>query len=387
MSLPHEELDRYRTEFASRFGGGESPALYFAPGRVNLIGEHTDYNGGHVLPIALEMGTYILLRPKDGPPSRVFSARIGKEVNLDLRSLRPRGDWCDYVRGVLHLLGREHRLPDFDALIFGDLPLEAGLSSSASLEVAMAFAAASLGVELSPEEAAALAWRAENEFVGVPCGVMDQYASAFGREGKALFLNCSTLEHRHVPCDLSPAVFLIAHTGVSRSLAGSEYRIRRQECVEALRLLSPLLGKRDTLAAVTVEELEKARGLLPETLRRRAEHVVRENLRVLETVTRLKAKDPEGVGTLLNLSHASLRDLYQVSSPELDAMQELSLAQPGVYGCRMTGAGFGGCAIVLIEEEWLPYYLEKVPALYCKATGRRPFFLPARPAGGARRMD
>lgn len=387
MPLPREEMDRYRGEFAARFGEGETPALYFAPGRVNIIGEHTDYNGGYVLPIALEQGTYILIRPREGPPSRIFSTSVGKEVSLDLRNLRPGSDWCDYVRGVLHLLGKGRRLPDFDALIFGDLPLEAGLSSSASLEVAVASAAASLGVELAPEEAAALAWRAENEFVGVPCGVMDQYASALGRAGTALLLNCSTLEYRYVPCDLSPAVFLVAHTGVSRSLAGSEYRRRRRECGEALRLLSQLLGRRDTLSAVSVEELERAKGRIPETLRRRAEHVIWENRRVLEAVNRLEERDHEGLGRLLNLSHASLRDLYRVSSPELDALQELSLAQPGVYGCRMTGAGFGGCAIVLLEEECLPRYLEKVPALYRKATGRQPFFLPVRPSGGACRLE
>jgi len=382
-----ERVKNWRSEFAERFGVGEPPSVYFAPGRVNLIGEHTDYNGGLVLPVATERGTYVLLRPKEGPPTRVYSTHAGEELRLDLRHLKRRGDWGDYVRGVLQVLGDEDRLPDFDALILGDLPLEAGLSSSASLEVALATATRSLGAKLTPEQAALVAWRAENEFVGVPCGIMDQFAVALAREGHALLLDCSSRRYRHVPCDLPGTALLVAHTGVKRSLSASLYRRRREECAEALRIITGFLGPRENLSRVTPEELDRVKDLLPETLRLRAEHVVGENRRVREAVSCLEGNDPERLGELLNLSHASLRDLYRVSSPELDALQEISLAQPGVHGCRLTGAGFGGCVVVLLREEALASYLEEVPERYRQATGREPFFMPFRPAAGARRIN
>ncbi len=389
--LSESEIGAYREDFGALFGAGAAPALYFAPGRVNLIGEHTDYNGGLVLPLAMEQGTYMLARPREQPPARLRSTAAGGEavVEFDPRAIEKSGDWSDYVRGVFAVLSRASQPPPpFEALVFGDLPREAGLSSSASLEVVSALAAAGLGYNLSREETARVAWRAENEFVGVPCGIMDQFAIALAEDGHALLLDCLTEKYRHIPYNLPDTALVIGHTGVGRSLAASAYRERRRECGEALALITRRVGAREHLAEVTAEELEAARDILPEHLFMRARHVVEEQRRVLEATECLRAGDPQKLGSLLNLSHASLRDLYRVSSPELDALQDISLRQPGVWGCRMTGAGFGGCVIALVDRDAVPAYLEAMPERYRPAVGREPFFIVLdRPAMGAMRIS
>ena len=385
--LERREIEERRAEFVARFGAGGDTRLYFAPGRVNLIGEHTDYNGGLVLPLALELGTYLLIRPSREPPARFYSTRTGEEAELHPDRIARRGDWADYVRGVFFILQKAYGgLPPFEALFFGDLPLRAGLASSASLEVVTVLASTSLGYSMQGEEMARVAWRAENEYVGVPCGIMDQYAAALAQAGTAMFLDCDSLAYRHIPFKLEDTTILIGHTGVYRSLAASDYNRRRRECEEALKLISARVGKKENLSRVSREEFEAAKPHLPDVLRMRAEHVVAENLRVKMAAECLARGDAEKLGHFLNRSHASLRDLYQVSCPELDVLQEASLAQPGVWGCRMTGAGFGGCVIALIRNESLPEYLKVVPDLYNRATGCEPFFLTTRPGGGARML-
>ncbi len=330
----------------------------------------------------------MLIRAKKSPPARLYSAASGEEAELDPGRIARRGDWADYARGVLAFLSQSRGAPPpFEALYFGDLPLGAGLSSSASLEVVTAVSSASLGYTLDGEEAARAAWRAENEFVGVSCGIMDQYVVALAEVGTVLFLDCGTAAYVHIPFSLKDTAIVIGHTGVYRSLAASAYNRRRRECEEALRTISGRIGGREDLSHVTREELAAARPYLAETAGMRTEHVIEENLRVREAVRCLEGGDPQGLGRLLNLSHASLRDLYQVSSPELDALQEISQARPGVWGCRMTGAGFGGCVIALVNREAVPAYLAKVPGLYGDATGREPFFIVVNaPSGGARRL-
>jgi len=384
-----EEIEERRRGFTARFGEGAEADLFFAPGRVNLIGEHTDYNGGLVLPLAIAEGTYVLMRPRESPPALLYSTATGEEAEFHPREIAPRGDWADYVRGVFAVLAETQGAPPpFEALYFGDLPLGAGLSSSASLEIVTAIASASLGWALDRDEAARAGWRAENEFVGLSCGIMDQYAVALAEEGAVLFLDCGTNAYRHIPFTLKDTSILIAHTGVYRSLAASAYNQRRRECEEALRAISERVGSKDNLSGITREELASVKPLLSEAASRRAEHVVEENQRVREALVCLEKDDPEGLGGLLNLSHASLRDLYEVSSPELDAMQEISLDQPGVWGSRMTGAGFGGCVIALMRSEAVPGYLARVPELYRGATGREPFFINVdSPRGGARKLQ
>lgn len=343
-----------------------------------------------MLPLAISKGTCLLVRPSPGWPARIYSSAAGEKAELEPDGLARRGDWVDYIRGVLLVLRQAgHGPPPFDALYFGDLPLEAGLSSSASLEVVTAVALQVLegdkAVDL--EEAARVGWRAENEFVGMPCGAMDQYAVALARPGRLLLLDCSNLEYRHVPFRLEEEILLVGHTGVRRSLCDSDYGLRRRECEEALELISGAVGERESLSRVTPAELDALWERLPETPRMRARHVIHENLRVEEAVMSLERGDPRLLGDAMNRSHASLRDLYRVSCPELDILQEISLDQEGVWGCRMTGAGFGGCVIALLRRDALPAYLDSVPDRYREATGREPFFLETVPAGGAAGMD
>ncbi len=386
--MPTAEITKRRREFAERFGEGGQPDLYFAPGRVNLIGDHTDYNGGLVLPLATAEGTYVLIRPRERFPARLYSVATAGYAEFDPREITRRGDWADYVRGVFFVLAQTHgAAPPFDALFFGDLPVGAGLSSSASLEVAAALSASSLGIDLTGEEAARTGWRAENEFVGMECGMMDKFAVSLSREGHLMLMDSRTLRYDHITFNLPGATLLIGHTGVTRPLLGSPYNLRRRECEEALAFISARIGARDDLSQVTLEEFEEVAGHLPPVPRMRAEHVLRENRRVREAAQCLEEGDAESLGRLMNESHASLRDLFQASSPELDRLREISLRQPGVWGCRMTGAGFGGCVIALIRDGSLPAYLDKVPGLYREAASREPLFIAAHPAAGARRLD
>ncbi len=374
-------------EFEARFGRGGAIDTYFAPGRVNLIGEHTDYNDGAVLPMAIEQGTYMLIRKSDLSPARLYSASVDTESRIFLADISKQGDWADYVRGV-YFYSREIRgeLPSFDALYFGDVPLDSGLSSSASLEVVTAIGMESLGCPMSPIDAMRLGRRAENDFVGVSCGVMDQFAVAMARKGHAILLNCGTMDFRHIPYNLKDIVVVIGNTGVRRSLTDSNYNTRRRECSEALLLLSERLGPKRNLSEVTISEFERARYSLPETLAHRAEHVIYENTRVEEAARCLERGDAVTLGHLMNRSHESLRDLFEVSCEELDALQEISLEQQGVIGCRMTGAGFGGCVVALIRRENVERYTRRVPGLYWQATHCDAEFIVTTPGDGAHKV-
>ena len=383
-----EEIKQKIVEFDRRFGRGVQPSLYFAPGRVNLIGEHTDYNGGYVLPIAVEQGTYMLIRKSELPPSRLFTANLEIEARFNPSDIKKEEDWADYVRGV-YLYASEifGSLPPFDALYFGDLPLSSGLSSSASIELVTAIALESLGCNLSKAEAVKIARRAENEFVGVSCGVMDQFASAFAKKGHALLLNCDNLDFRLVPFNLQDVSIVVANTGVKRSLVDSAYNERRSECEEALSLLAEKIGPLRNLCQIKPRQFEEYKWVLTENLKKRAEHVIYENLRVEEAARCLEAGQAKTLGHLMNRSHESLRDLFEVSSHELDTLQEISLEQQGVFGCRMTGAGFGGCVVCLVETSYLDRYLRRVPGLYWKATHLEAEMLVVAPGEGARKVE
>jgi len=386
-ALDEGEIRQKLTDFEARFGSGGKPDLYFAPGRVNLIGEHTDYNSGLVLPMAIEQGTYLMIRQSDSSSVRLYSDKLESEATFDPVAVEKTGDWADYVRGVFRFAKETcGDLPPFDGLFFGDLPLGAGLSSSASIELVTAMGLTSVGCDLSRKDAVKVSRRAENEFVGVSCGVMDQFTAAFARQGNAILLDCNTLDYRLVPYNLPDAATVIAHTGVYRKLGESPYNNRREECSEALRLLSKKLGYKENLSQVTVNEFERVKYLIPDTLARRAEHVIYENVRVEEAARCLENNNPERLGSLMNRSHASLRDNYEVSSPELDAMQKISVEQPGVWGCRMTGAGFGGCVIALVNRDALEKYMRQVTNLYWKATRLDPFFIMTAPGEGARKL-
>lgn len=385
--LDAAEIGKRLLEFETRFGRGGVIDTYFAPGRVNLIGDHTDYNGGHVLPIAIEQGNYLLIRRSELPPARLYSANVDQEARILPNDVTKQRDWADYVRGV-YLFARQvcTDLPPFDALYFGDLPLDSGLSSSASIEIVTAIGFESLGCKLSQSEVVKLSRRAENDFVGVFCGVMDQFAVAMAEKGKAVLLNCASMDYRQVPYNIKDSAIVIGHTGVRRSLATTEYNTRRYECEEALRLLTAKVGPRRHLADISISEFEKARYSIPEKLAKRAEHVIYENSRVEEAARCLERGDTVTLGHLMNRSHESLRDLFDVSSPEQDALQELSVGQPGVWGCRMTGAGFGGCVVALVKTDSVERYLRRMPSMYWKATHYDVEFIVTTPGPGAHKL-
>lgn len=377
---------RLEETFRQHFGAPPE-VVAFAPGRVNLIGEHTDYNEGWVLPAALDLGTFVAARRRSDDRLRMVALRLAAADEVALEELRPPSgpNWSRYVRGVAALLLEAGCFfPGADLLLDGDLPLEAGLSSSASLEVGVALALLALAAcSIERRALALLCRRAENEFAGVPCGIMDQMAVALGKDGYALLLDCRTLEIEPVPFPPG-ARLLILDSGVPRSLAASAYRRRRAECEEAVRRLQKVYPQVRALRDVTLEMLAEAKAVLPETLRRRVQHVVGENRRVLESASALCAGDPEAFGRLMDASHESLRNDFEVSGPELDLLVECARRRSGVWGARLTGAGFGGCAIALVRAGQAEPVADAILEEYRRRSGRRGRVWVGEPAEGAR---
>ncbi len=355
---------------------GRQPAFVArAPGRVNLIGEHTDYNDGFVLPMAIDRDVTIIGASRDDRVVRLRSVNFGDETSFALDRIEKAHDgaWSNYARGVADVLQRAgFALCGFDGVIYGEVPIGSGLSSSAAIEMAtlMAFAAAGAGgsapLALDGAQAARLAQRAENEFVGVNCGIMDQFIASLGKAGHALFIDCRSLAYELTPMPKGVTV-LVVDTSAPRSLAASAYNERRAQCEAAARLLGA-----PALRDVSAETFERRRGELPDLIARRAAHVIYENQRVLDAVAALRASDVATFGRLMNQSHASLRDAYEVSSKELDAVVEIAQRVPGVYGARMTGAGFGGCAIALVDDAQVGALTQAVLHEYPRRTGRAP---------------
>jgi galactokinase len=368
--------------FEQRFG--HRPAfLSRAPGRVNLIGEHTDYNDGFVLPMAIDREVAVVGAPRDDRRIRLYALNFDDEACFALDQLQ-RGepaDWSDYPRGVAWALQEAgFDLVGFDGVLYGDVPIGSGLSSSAAIEMAvfMAFAACQPALAgLDRVRAAKLAQRAENAFVGVNCGIMDQFVSALGQAGHALFIDCRSLGYAPVRMPVGTAV-VIVDTAAPRSLAASAYNERRAQCEAAARMLG-IPALRD----LSPELFAQRRAALPALVAQRAEHVIYENQRVLDAVAALRAGDVATFGRLMNESHDSLRDLYEVSSAELDAVVEIARGVSGVYGARMTGAGFGGCAIALAEQTVIDALRDAVMREYPARTGRQPSIYICTASDGA----
>ena len=359
-----------------------------APGRVNLIGEHTDYNEGFVLPAAIDLEIRIAYLPTDDRRVELTRLDTGEREGFDLDRTRARnGSWLDYVAGTAWALG-EAGLPltGLRGVIASTLPTSAGLSSSAAIELASAWAMLDDGaLAIDRFELARRCQRAENGYVGVMGGLMDQFAESCGVAGSALFLDCRSSEWRSValPRDLD---LVVLHTGSPRSLTRSEYNVRRSQCEAAVAALSGADPSIRSLRDVTPDRLEAAAGRLEAVEFRRARHIVSENERVGATVAALEAGDLDAVGRLFAASHASLRDDYEVSSPELDAMVEIAVGVPGVIGARMTGAGFGGCTVNLVRPEAVAALADAVREQYPARTGLTPMILPVRVASGAGRI-
>ncbi len=357
-----------------------------APGRVNLIGEHTDYNDGLVLPAAITYDAHVLARAIQGRTVRLRSLTLGQEGTLDLDDLHPvAGElWLGYAGGILHgIKDAGHRLPGMDLLIWSEVPMGAGLSSSAAYEMALVKAFEEIGgFELPDMEAVRIAQRADWDFVGVQSGIMDQSISRLGKAGDALLLDCRSLEYRYVPMNVDAAL-IICHTGIPRELARSAYNERREECESAVRALQASEPEIRSLRDVTPEIWDRLKDTVPEPYRDRAEHVITENARVFEAADALERGDLASLAALFAASHESLRDLYQVSSPELDTLVEIAHEVDSLIAARLTGAGFGGCTVNLVPLERVEAFEERVLEEYPRRTGRTPTMYPAQTANGA----
>jgi galactokinase len=363
-----------------------------APGWVNLIGEHTDYNEGFVLPVAIDLEIRIALVPTDDRRVELTLLDTGERGGFDLDAIPPKsGQWIDYVAATAWSLADEGlRLRGFRGVIGSNLPISSGLSSSAALELASAW-----GLLDPPDPTAQgidrmtlarLAQRGENQYIGLESGLMDQFASSLGRARAAMLLDCRSLDYRAVGLPLAHHRLVVCDSGVPRPLDAPEYDARRAECDEAVALIAQRIPSVRSLRDVDLDRLISARFALDERLFRRAEHVVRENERVLETADALEAGDLEAVGRLFAQSHASLRDLYEVSLPELDALVEIAISVPGVVAARMTGAGLGGCTVNLVARDAVERLRETVEREYNGRTGRRAHVLAVEPADGAGRV-
>jgi len=385
--IERKRLSRMRTRFETCFGPAEEFVLSRAPGRVNLIGEHTDYNGGYVLPMAVEFDLALFGRATAGHAVRLVSLDFNEQVSFAVRDLSVDRErrWVNYPKGVMKFLvdaGVEVR--PFDAVISGTVPIGGGLSSSAAFEVAVArFLLDLAGRTLDGVELAKLARRAENDFVGVQCGIMDQFVSVFAEKGKATFIDCKTLERRALPLFGPDYEFLVANSMVKHSLGETEYHARQDECREGLSMLTTVVGKRETLRDVTGDEYHAARHMLRPVVRKRLDHVFSENRRVLDAVDAMGRHDAAAFGRLMDASHDSLRTDYEVSCRELDVLVDSARKVKGVLGSRMTGGGFGGCTVSLVEKRAAETFIETVGTEYRHATGLHPDFLRTRAAQGA----
>lgn len=367
---------------------GRQPRLFSAPGRVNLIGEHTDYNEGFVLPMAANLRTYVAAAPRKDSLFRVHSFNLAEQLDFDLEAT-PEPDatrWLSYVEGVTRVLSdKVHRLKGADIAISSDVPIGAGLSSSAALEISVGFALLKLsGSEIDLMELALAAQTAEHLFVGTRSGLMDQLTAAFGLKDHAMLIDCRSLERELAAMNIPDMAVVICDTGVKHSLATSAYNERRRECEQAVNLLRKHNPAIRSLRDVTLGELESREKLLPEILRKRCRHVISENERTLSAIQALRHGHIDRLGELMNLSHESLRDDYQVSCPELDLMVELARQQDGVAGARMMGGGFGGSTVNLVSRDRLDQFRSFVSDGYYNATGLLPMIFPVQADDGVK---
>lgn len=380
-------------QFLTLYGGSrEGITVFHAPGRVNLIGEHTDYNGGYVFPAALTFGTHLLIRPREDRQIRLASTnfKLKKQFSIHDLSYRKEDDWMNYPKGILVQLDQTARgiQHGYDMLFHGEIPNGSGLSSSASIEVVTAYGLLSMeGLDIDLTDIALLAQKSENEYNGVQCGIMDQFAVANGKKNHAMLLMCDTLEYKHVPFRTKEYQLVIGNTCKRRGLVDSAYNERRNQCEQAVRDLKRQFSDLTLLGQLTLEQYRQYEYLIEdEKVKKRARHVIEETDRVLQSMKVLEQDDLEAFGKLMTESHESLRDLYEVTGEELDTMVSRALEVPGVLGSRMTGAGFGGCTVSLVHEDSVERFKEDVGTHYRQHTGLEPEFYVCEIGDGVKQV-
>lgn len=372
----------------------EADAVYFAPGRVNLIGEHTDYNGGNVFPCALTIGTYGAVGKREDSLVRVYSENFPEIgiVEFDIHDItnKKEHDWANYPKGVIYAFNQAgYRFNrGFEAYYMGDIPNGAGLSSSASIEVLTAhLIKETYGLDTEVLDMVKMSKRAENEFIGVNCGIMDQFAIGMGKKDHAILLDTNTLEYRYAPIILQNASIIITNTNKRRGLADSKYNERRSQCEEALGILQTKLDI-NALGELSEDQFLAHAGMIEDpVVRKRARHAVFENVRTLKAVKALESNDLEEFGRLMYQSHESLRDDYEVTGVELDTLVELARDVPGVIGSRMTGAGFGGCTVSIVRDDGIERFIDEVGRAYREKIGYEADFYVVSVGDGAHRID
>lgn len=380
-------------DFKNIFETEENIRTFFSPGRVNLIGEHTDYNGGHVFPCALNFGTYLVAKKREDNIIRAYSKNFENkgimEFNIDNLKYEIEHDWANYPKGVIDVFKKNgYKIESgFDILFYGNIPNGAGLSSSASIELATSVMLKGLfNLDIDMVDMVKLSQRAENEFIGVNCGIMDQFAIGMGKEGHAILLDCNKLDYRYCPINLNGHSLVISNTNKRRGLADSKYNERRSECEHALSQLQQKLNI-DSLGELTEEEFENNKNLITDEVeRKRAKHAVYENRRTLKAVDALEKGDLITFGKLMNESHISLRDDYEVTGKELDTLVQLAWNQEGTIGSRMTGAGFGGCTISIVKNEDIDEFIKNVGEKYKEIIGYEPSFYIGNIGDGSREI-
>ena len=371
--------DKLLQKFAELFGDSEGVKVYFAPGRVNMIGEHTDYNGGHVFPCALTIGTYGAARKRNDNELHLYSMNFERMgvINSSIDEFKQMDNWTDYPRGVMWAFeGRGMKMTSgMDLVLYGNIPNGSGLSSSASLEVLTGFILRDLyGFDVTNTDLALIGQYSENNFNGMNCGIMDQFASAMGKKDNAIFLNTADLSFEYAPLVLEGAKIVVTNSKVKHKLVDSAYNNRRSECEKALAELQTVVDIKG-LGDLSEEQFEEHKAVIADDVRRlRAKHAVYENQRTIRAVEALKNNDVELFGKLMNASHVSLRDDYEVSCPEIDVLVDAAWKVDGVIGSRITGGGFGGCTVSIVKDEAIDNFKEKVGKAYVEKVGYEPDF-------------
>ena len=382
----------FLNKFYEKYGNrNDKPVLFFSPGRVNLIGEHTDYNGGFVLPCALNYGTYLLIRKIKNTDLRFSTLNFNDDDEISLKGLfvNKSKKWINYPLGVINeFIKKGTPISGLEFLYFGDVPDGAGLSSSASIEMVTAVALNELfSAGLSTLDMVKMSQKAENEFVGMNCSIMDQFAVGFGKKDHAVFLNCDTLYYEHIPVVMQDCSLIITNTNKKRGLTDSKYNERRAECdksVELLQAYKPLKN----LSELNTDEIHQLEKFISDpVILKRARHIISENGRVIEAVKALKENNISRFGELMNLSHDSLKDDYEVTGIELDTLVYEGRKLPGVIGTRMTGAGFGGCTVSIVKTTDSAKFMNELSAAFLKKTGLLPDFYQPEISNGAGRLE